>query len=177
MTDLKAFLTGTKATDAEQKTYLEQLDQINQDLIAALPHIRQQFTAIEKGDDVELETRQINLAVPKLYWDTFEKVVKVFQLREEFQIKNTEDVLDQIQDTVIEGYRAKTDLILSEILLSQFMLDTVIGFAVYVTQTQLASTIQNALKNNDPEVLLQVLDGLQRRSLNEPDDSDDDTEN
>jgi hypothetical protein len=182
MTDLKDFLTGSAPTDVEREAYGRKLEQVNQALIDALPQLRDLFGNIKDGKDgVQLETRRINIAIPKAYWDSFDRVIEVYQLRDEFDIRDPEDEADQVQDNVAKVYREEApSLSIAEVLMSQFMLDTVMGFAIHVARAQMMEKVQVALESGDPEALLRLLKNITNaetvEGLNEPDDEDDDSE-
>lgn len=181
MTDIKEFLTGDIPTSHEVEEYQQELNKTNEALVASLPELNDQFNKITKGEEVVLETRTLQIAMPPTYWTVFQNIVDALELRERYQIKDVNNELDMLQDNVTKLYRAKTTLNTGEMVISQFMLDTVLGFAVHVNKTELMLKLQSAIQNQDLELLEEVLNSLPKANKNvdiDPnDDPDDDPKN
>jgi hypothetical protein len=177
MTDLKDYLTSNGPTEEEQEVYDKFLQRGNDQLLNDLPELRKRFKALKDGNAVDLKTRSVKIAIPEKYWEVFERVVEMFELRDQYGIKDKEDMVDQIQDNVAKVYRENTSLNLAEILISQFMLDTIIGFATHVARARLLEKVQEAIENNDTETLVKLINIVQKEGIDEPNDPDDDTEN
>lgn len=178
MTDLKDFLTGSEPTDVEKQAYHDKLQQVNQALVDALPRLRELFGHIKEGEGAALETREIKIAIPKEYWDSFDRVIEVYQLRDEFDIRDPEDEADRVQDNVAKVYKdGAPTLSIAEVLMSQFMLDTVMGFAIHVARAEMMAKVQTAIESGDPEALVRLLKSITNgETLDEPNDEDDDSE-
>lgn len=175
MNDLKDLLSGGTNNEIDKKLYEEQLDALNNELIIALPVLRQLFNSIKEGNNTELETRNVTVAVPPLFWQVYDKVIEIFKIRDQFGLNDIEDPNVKIQESVSKLYKTKTNIDISEILVSQLMLDTILSFAIQVASADVVSRISEAIKNNDMETVTKLLEGL-AGDINELDNSDDDSE-
>jgi actin-like ATPase involved in cell morphogenesis len=114
--------------------------------------------------------------MPSIYWEALDKVVEIYQLREEFNIKISDTEADQIQDNIMKTYQEKTKSSLIEIMVSQFLLDTLLSFTIQVAKNQLLDRLQSIIDSNDPEALLRLIQSHSGELTDESDDPDDDSE-
>lgn len=176
MDKVKDFLTG-ESNEIEEKVYTAKLAEVNRELVDSLPTLQSQFNSIKAGEQTNLEVRSVSVSMPAAYWKAFDGITEVFQLREEFNIRDADDHIDEVQDNVMKALNSENNLTLRDVLMSQFMLDTVLGFAIHVARSQFIDKIQSALESDDPEALARLAKSFQMGALpDEPDDSDDDSE-
>lgn len=156
MTSIKDFLTSPKLTEGELEELNKNIKTVSQEVIDMVPEMKEHITHIKEGEARDLETRQINIAMPKIYWDALDKVGALYGVIEEGAIASNL-AKDLVQKKIMDNFIQEQKLDVKSTLLSQVTIDSILGFCKDIAYMELMIQYKEAFDKNDITAMKNVL--------------------
>lgn len=139
------------ASESELLAIKEKADNAKAILVNNLLLILSSLQKVQTHQAIDLEVKTVRIGMPKSFWDNFEAITDLFSLRSE-----TEEPLinhDDVQDNILATFNKETDLEMSEILFSEFMLDSITDFTTNFARNEAANELREYMATGSPEKL------------------------
>lgn len=176
MSAIKEFLTGEQLSPSEVEVAGKKLENLNKEFLTALPEMKKQLVYLTTEQPVEMETRQLTITMPRLYWQMSEKLVECYALSRQIDAESKETATEKI---VSAAFNVDGKMTTEEILLSQNLVDALLSYASDIAKTELMIEFSEAMKAGDTETVMKVIQKMTEIQMNPvvSEDNDDPTKN
>lgn len=143
--------------DLDTEIMRERAAEMAERFIPIAMKVRNQYDEATQAKDskyLEMETRTLEIRMPKTAWDGVELIEEMFRVFEEY--KDNPNLPKDIVDAAERSELFYGDTPMSETLISQAALDNLMAFMQQMARTAIEQKIEAAL--NDPQKLAELIE-------------------